>query len=699
MRCDRRCCGVIAPAVKVLLLAILCTPWYPPTTCTAGVVSRLAQIPVPAHDGLSADELRSRADERFRNEDYKQAEVLYRRSLAKQPDSVQTLSNLATCLHFVWTKYSAPDAAAEAAQLYRHALTLYPQGEGAATLWYNLGSTLLQLASKKEGELGDEITEAKEALTRALELKPDFSAALQNLGALQQEEGSYQDAEDSYRAAMHSNGASPPPGVADADTARSARSNLWTLLHARGKHGELERSYKNALARSPRDADIHADLGALFHRQRDFGKALHHYRSAVRLDVDHRTHTNIGLLLVHQASVDAAPPTPWAQEALFHFKRSFQGTDAFVGMVRSPMGDPIYKRRSDDPGHGVFPWKLGDSCPSRAILLKLRFDAEQLAHVRASQDLRAENDVEMARLQHLYSFLGSLDASGEPEACAVRLATQLGRLTQQEVSLISGSWRKGVHLWPSWHVDGPFDHEHDKSVLRLNMATRKLLQESYFEHPRGQEMIVVDDLLSAEILGDIVRFLQTSTIWNARARPGYVGATIKEGLLTHPALVRLAAELPRAFPKVFCRGKSELTQAWAYSYHNWDGGLEGSAPGLQHGIGIHADAAAISANIWITGEPAADAPPGTNGLRVYSKEAPLDWDFKDYNDASSETRLVDFVADSPWYEVPFRRNRMVLFNSNLLHESLPLSMRVGDFRARRINLTLLYGRRGATCEK
>ena len=55
-----------------------------------------------------------------------------------------------------------------------------------------------------------------------------------------------------------------------------------------------------------------------------------------------------------------------------------------------------------------------------------------------------------------------------------------------------------------------------------------------------------------------------------------------------------------------------------------------------------------------------------------------------------------FLEDAPWYNVRYRSNRLVLFNGNMFHESMPLRIRTG-FARRRINLTFLFGERGAKC--
>ena len=175
-----------------------------------------------------------------------------------------------------------------------------------------------------------------------------------------------------------------------------------------------------------------------------------------------------------------------------------------------------------------------------------------------------------------------------------------------------------------------------------------------------------------------------------------------------------------------------LSEAWAFSYHNFDDrGLE-----KQSGIGLHADESAVNANLWIDdpnynwkerrrgeGEEQEQEQEqeqdeeqkgqnnennenneynenneNNNGLVIYAKEAPMEWDFQEYNNDRKEKELTKFLEDSPWYNVKYRNNRLVLFNGNQFHKSMPLK-RKGGYHRRRINLTFLFGKRGATCKE
>lgn len=83
-----------------------------------------------------------------------------------------------------------------------------------------------------------------------------------------------------------------------------------------------------------------------------------------------------------------------------------------------------------------------------------------------------------------------------------------------------------------------------------------------------------------------------------------------------------------------------------------------------------------------------------NTTQVYDVEAPAEWDFRKYNGNSDVVyEWLSSVRPAPTtVRVPYRQNRCVLFNSNLFHRTDHLHFKPG-YRTRRINVTLLYGKR------
>ena len=190
---------------------------------------------------------------------------------------------------------------------------------------------------------------------------------------------------------------------------------------------------------------------------------------------------------------------------------------------------------------------------------------------------------------------------------------------------------------------------------------------------------VIDDFLSPDALHELRLFCLESTVWfrNHYAH-GRLGAFFREGF-NCPLLVQIAEELRVAFPRLI-GDTHRLLQLWGFKY--------GAHQPATH---AHADFAAVNVNFWLTPE-GANLDENSGGLVVYDREAPEDWNFDAYNKEGQ--KISNFLRQSGarGVSIPYRSNRAVIFNSDLFHATAPLTFRRG-FENRRINVTMLYGRR------
>ena len=196
----------------------------------------------------------------------------------------------------------------------------------------------------------------------------------------------------------------------------------------------------------------------------------------------------------------------------------------------------------------------------------------------------------------------------------------------------------------------------------------------------GPGIVWIDDFLRPEALEALRTYLLESTIWYDAEHPnGYVGTYLHDGF-DCPLIRQVAAELRQRLPDIF--GESPLLQLWAYQY---DSRLSG--------IDMHADFAAVNVNFWITPDEA-NLDPESGGMVVWDVEAPADWDFTRYNTAGKKQEILDFLEaeGARPIRIPHRQNRVVIFNSDLFHRTDDIRFREG-FENRRINVTMLYGRR------
>jgi hypothetical protein len=193
------------------------------------------------------------------------------------------------------------------------------------------------------------------------------------------------------------------------------------------------------------------------------------------------------------------------------------------------------------------------------------------------------------------------------------------------------------------------------------------------------QIAVIDNLLTDEALDRLRRFCWGSTIWRKVYRDGYLGAMPEHGFAC-PLLAQIADELRSGYPAIL--GRHPLLQLWGFKY---DSRLSG--------INIHADFAAVNVNFWITPDDA-NLDPEHGGLVVWDAPAPSGWDFAKYNDDVPAAREFLAQAGARPVTIPYRANRAVIFDSDLFHETDRIAFKE-DYLNRRINITLLYGRREA----
>ena len=191
------------------------------------------------------------------------------------------------------------------------------------------------------------------------------------------------------------------------------------------------------------------------------------------------------------------------------------------------------------------------------------------------------------------------------------------------------------------------------------------------------QIAVIDNLLSDEALARLRSFCWGSTIWRKAYRDGYLGASPEHGFAC-PLLAQIGEELRSNYPAIL--GRHPLLQLWGFKY---DSRLSG--------IDIHADFAAVNVNFWITADDA-NLEPESGGLVVWDVPAPAGWNFAKFNDDVPAARDFLTRTGARAVTIPHRANRAVIFDSDLFHKTDQIAFKDG-YLNRRINITLLYGRR------
>ena len=204
------------------------------------------------------------------------------------------------------------------------------------------------------------------------------------------------------------------------------------------------------------------------------------------------------------------------------------------------------------------------------------------------------------------------------------------------------------------------------------------------------EVVVVDDLLSKWSLDLVYNFCLEATIfWEHKLGGKYLGAYTYFGLYNE-MMQTITKELRKVLPNVI--GDQLLRNFWSYKYlggsDDDEDTEESHSEDIQSGVPPHADLASVNLNLWITPD-SANLNPNIGGLDVWKYHVNSALEFNEFQKLKyGEAHRV--LEESEKISIPYKRNRMVLFKSDLVHATGKLKFKKG-YKNRRINLTWLFG--------
>ena len=412
------------------------------------------------------------------------------------------------------------------------------------------------------------------------------------------------------------------------------------LLQLGAIHTELDRFpqaeqyFARLVALDASHADAWCMLGVVSKEQRRFEDAVRHFERALALaPAFSEAHFNLGL-------------------ARFELGQLAQASASFLRCVELRRGrpwsadaDPLQPRELSP----VFePMDMGVN------EIKLRHDCEQLAYLLEGGQLPPAYAKVLEDYRGLYGEIrGTLDEN------------TLVPFDAQQHPLVARTYKRPFHIPEVLPPAG--------GIINPELDFRAIEDRYLAAEPN---VLAIDQLLTPQALQAVRRFCRESTIWN-NIKPGYLGAYFYDGFCSE-LLLRLAWDLRAHMPRVIkdhC-----LNMMWGYK-------CDSTLPGLA----VHADAAAVNVNFWIT-EDEANLDPDGGGLRVYEHDAPGDWDFRMFNKEAGKIQdYLESIGSVPT-RYPYRANRALIFDSDLFHATDDPHFRAG-YLNRRINITLLYGNR------
>ncbi len=430
-------------------------------------------------------------------------------------------------------------------------------------------------------------------------------------------------------------------------------------LHQNGQLDQAETYYQRVLVADPGNIDALYLTGGVHMMRKSYFEAVAYLTRVLQTDTNFvpayallaEAQKNLGdwrnAAVNYRLALDYEPENPklWNQ----------------LGNVLREKGDTAGTQKAFFAS-AKLKYQPGENTPSDAIdftytsKTKLLHDIEQLRYLLDKKKIDSRHEKTIAAYTELLeNFPVNPDdphASPIPDSVRATFAPTYNR-----------------HVY---HRDTPaLDHS------AINAALNKdAIEADYAKNKPG--ITFLDDFLTPEALQAIRAHCLESMVWHEFRYPnGYLGAFMPEGFFC-PLLNQIVEELPKSLPGIFKDYK--LINLWGYKY---DSAITG--------IDMHADEAAINVNFWVTPDEA-NRNPETGGLVIWDKEAPLDWDFHKFNADQDAMRTFLAQSNAQSVRVPHKQNRAVIFNSDLFHATDDIDFKDG-YENRRINVTLLYGRR------
>ena len=404
---------------------------------------------------------------------------------------------------------------------------------------------------------------------------------------------------------------------------------LGAVLGATGRNSEAVNANQTAGPLSPQDAEAHSNLGNTLKELGRLDEAVASYMQAIALKPDFsKAHNNLGMTL---------NALGMRESALEHFQINL---DLERGC------------KLKDPKHKSF---------VNISKAKIDHDIEQFEYLADS----GYGDTDFNELAAVYRIVASEIESASD--------TEVVPLSDKHRELLGDTYNRPFHILEAPLLDEP--------TIGKNLNVNEITND-YFSHEFG--LTYIDEFLSPKALASLRDFLLGSTIWfDFFHAGGYMGAYLSDGLAA-PLILQIAEDIRLKLPKIFKHHK--LMQLWAYKYDS-----RARNKSSFTGINAHADFAAINVNFWITPK-SANLNRSSGGLVVYNSAAPEEWDFKKYNADEERIRKELEKLGGNKKIIPYNENRVVIFNSNLFHETDSIDFKDG-YENRRINVTMLFGKR------
>jgi len=432
---------------------------------------------------------------------------------------------------------------------------------------------------------------------------------------------------------------------------------LAQLLQKNGKLHESINEYLNALYEEPKSIYILMQLALLNYDIKNLVKSLEYSDKAIEYGCD--------LHLIWYIKGAIHLEFNRTEEALIYLERALNlSPDFYPAIVDMTSG--LLKNSNDQH-------KIQKTCEYSSLSLKTHHDNDLSIKVIDGKlkipTYRLKHDVEQAR------YLKKIGLESATSKIFIKqIAGILGNQRRTSDGAVNLSSNEYANLKAYYKETIKLEPIIIKNYLNPNLDWNDI-ENSYIY--KNNEIIFIDDFLSAEALEWLIKYSLLSKVWLKEYKLCYLGAFANNGFMSEIHL-NIVKELRTKLPNII--GDLNLEQMWGFKYDSK----------LGKGINVHADFARINLNFWITPDKF-NLNTNTGGMKIYTHPAPSDWNPLDYN--TNSNLIYDYLKanNSGSITIPYKQNRAVLFNSALFHETDEINF-VDEYEGRRVNITYLFGK-------
>ena len=534
----------------------------------------------------------------------------------------------------------------------------------------NLGAIFLVLGERLK---------AKNCYEKVIELNPNYADAHNNLGNILKELGERLKAKECYEKAIsinpnylnaHYNLGTTFRELGERLKAKNcyekvielnpnyvdAHNSLGIILKELGEIEKAKECYEKAISINPNYLNAHYNLGTTFRELGERLKAKNCYEKVIELNPNYAdAHNSLGVILKELGEIEKAKEC--YQKAIEIDPDLFSASSNFANIYISQLTD--FETAICKSNETLKIYHKNYKFINQSIaLFKLKHDIEQANYLN-SKNYKINGIDEFIKTGD--EILGREENKEDINNYSKRIL-----LNNDEINSLLPYLKKN-HTYQTKTISGSC----------INQKKNWLDVEDEYLNSANQIMYI-DDFLSDEALKELREFSLVSKVWYKEYNNKYLGAFSDSGFIS-PIHLQIAIDLKQKLPKLF--GPHKLGRFWGFKYDSM----------LGKGINVHADFAIHNLNFWITPDEYNNNK-NSGGLKVYDVPAPDNWTFKNYN--INGNKIYKFLKENNanCINVPYKFNRAVLFNSAYFHETDEIDFK-NEYEGRRINNTYLFGRR------